>query len=66
MLAQHMAAQVPGREHHRDDLPVPPLTRVPEGLQGVQVVLCGSLVVPELAAGIHQVTKALPLRPPVP
>ena len=50
----------------RDNLPAPPLTRVLEGLQGVQVVLCGSLVVPKPAAGIRQVTEALPLRPPVP
>ena len=43
-----------------------PLTRVAEGLQGVQVVLRSGLVLPELAEGVCQVPKALPLRPPVP
>lgn len=42
------------------------LTRVPEGLQGMQVALSSSPVVPELAAGVRQVPKALPLSSPVP
>lgn len=44
----------------------PNLTRVPEGLQGMQVALGSSPVVPELAAGVCQVPKALPLSSPVP
>lgn len=45
---------------------VPALTRVPEGLQGVQVALGSILVPPQLAAGVRQVPKALPLSPAVP
>lgn len=51
---------------HQGLLGMLPLTRVAEGLQGVQVVLCCSLVLPELAEGVRQVPEALSLRPPVP
>lgn len=69
----HSSAQIPARVHlapgpcrfPRGDA-CAPLTRVAEGLQGVQVALRGSPVLPELAAGVRQVPEALPLSPAVP